>query len=68
MEMHRKYLMLGINGVVTKEQKVNVLFKAIDKVMAWFDGKIKITLNPPVQEDVIISRLKAGEFKRWLDE
>lgn len=43
MEMHRKYLMLGINGVVTKEQKVNVLFKAIDKVSngeIWFVRKL----------------------------
>lgn len=37
IEIHRKYLMLGINGVVTKEQSANVLFKAIDKV---YDGEV----------------------------
>lgn len=43
METHRKYLMLGINGVVTKEQNVNVLYKAIDKVNKgefWFVRKL----------------------------
>jgi DNA-binding NarL/FixJ family response regulator len=43
MEIHRKYLMLGINGVVTKEQNVNVLYKAIDKVNKgefWFVRKL----------------------------
>jgi len=43
MEMHRKYLMLGINGVVTKEQTANVLFKAINRVNdgeVWFVRKL----------------------------
>ncbi len=30
IEMHRKYLMLGVNGVVTKEQTANVVFTAIN--------------------------------------
>jgi len=43
IEMHRKYLMLGVNGVVTKEQTANVLFKAINKVHdgeVWFVRKL----------------------------
>jgi len=43
IEMHRKFLMLGVNGVVTKEQTANILFKAINKVHdgeAWFVRKL----------------------------
>ena len=43
IEMHRKYLMLGINGVVTKEQTADILFKAINKVHdgeVWFVRKL----------------------------
>jgi DNA-binding NarL/FixJ family response regulator len=43
IEMHRKYLMLGVNGVVTKEQTANILFKAINKVHdgeVWFVRKL----------------------------
>jgi len=43
IEIHRKYLMLGVNGVVTKEQTANVLFKAINKVHdgeVWFVRKL----------------------------
>lgn len=43
-----------------------ISYNAIDKVHAWFDGKLKLTVNPTSFEDIVISRLKAGEFKKWL--
>jgi DNA-binding LytR/AlgR family response regulator len=43
-------------------------FKAIAEVIAWFDGKLKVILKPAAYEDLIISRLKANEFKKWLSK
>jgi len=42
-ERHRKYLLLGINGLVTKEQTADVLIKAINAVNdgeMWFVRKL----------------------------
>lgn len=43
-----------------------VSFNAIDQAYAWFDGKIKLVVKPPAHEDIIISRLRAHDFKKWL--
>lgn len=45
-----------------------VRYSAIDKVYAWFDNKIKLLVKPVSYEDIVISRLRAPEFKRWLDK
>jgi DNA-binding LytR/AlgR family response regulator len=45
-----------------------VRYSAIDQVYAWFDNKIKVKVNPVSCDDIIISRLKATEFKKWLDK
>lgn len=39
--------------------------QAIKKLENYFGGKLKVRLNPPFKNDVIISRLKAMDFKRW---
>jgi len=42
-ERHRKYLLLGINGIVCKEQSADVLIKAINTVYSgemWFVRKL----------------------------
>jgi DNA-binding LytR/AlgR family response regulator len=43
-------------------------YDAIEKVHAWFGGKLKVQVKPAPCEDVIISRLKAPDFKKWLGE
>jgi len=48
-------------------RQVIVRFDAIDNAFAWFDGKVKITVKPNGFEDIMISRLKAADFKTWLD-
>ena len=45
-----------------------VRYSAIDKVYAWFDNKIKLLVSPEPYQDIIISRLRATEFKKWLDK
>ncbi|MFC5412435.1 LytR/AlgR family response regulator transcription factor [Larkinella bovis] len=42
--------------------------RAIDKVNLYFNGKLKVGLRPVFDEEVIVSREKAGEFKSWLGE
>ncbi|RIV20584.1 DNA-binding response regulator [Fibrisoma montanum] len=42
--------------------------RAVDKVHLYFNGKLKINLQPVFDEEVIVSREKAGDFKLWLGE
>lgn len=43
-----------------------VSFNAIEQAYAWFDGKIKLMVKPAAYEDIIISRLRANDFKKWM--
>ncbi len=53
-KIHRKYVISGINGVITKEQRSVVLFKAIERVHAgdlWFRRDVmKQTIDQLVRE------------------
>lgn len=40
---------------------------AIDKIYRYGANQLKITLNPPAPEDIIISKNKASDFKDWLN-
>ncbi|WP_338876273.1 LytTR family DNA-binding domain-containing protein [Spirosoma sp. SC4-14] len=42
--------------------------KAVGRVHLHFNGRLKVDLNPPIEEDVFISRDRAGEFRAWLGE
>jgi two-component system, LytTR family, response regulator LytT len=43
-------------------------YNSIHKVHTWFSGKLKVSVQPAAHEEIIISRLKAAEFKKWLGE
>lgn len=43
-------------------------YNSIHKVHTWFSGKLKVAVQPEAYEEIIISRLKAAEFKKWLGE
>ena len=43
-----------------------VNYAAVKQAVVWFDGKLKLVVNPAPHEEVIVSRLKASEFKRWM--
>lgn len=43
-----------------------VSYRHIEKVQTWFNGKLKVQVTPAAYEDIIVSRLKANEFKKWL--
>jgi DNA-binding LytR/AlgR family response regulator len=40
--------------------------KCVHNIEQWFNGKLKVKVQPPAPEDVIISREKAPEFKTWI--
>jgi two-component system LytT family response regulator len=41
--------------------------KSIKDIHTYFNGKLKVSLNPSVEEEVLVSRERASEFKKWLD-
>lgn len=43
-----------------------VNIQAIGKVENYFDGKLKMRLNPPFDGELVVSRLRAADFKEWL--
>lgn len=40
---------------------------AIKRVHFYFNGKLKLEIEPPHNEDIIVGKDKAALFKRWLD-
>jgi two-component system, LytTR family, response regulator LytT len=40
--------------------------KSIESVHPYFNGKLKIHLKPAVEEEVLVSREKASDFKAWM--
>ena len=45
-----------------------ISYDCIEKMHFWFSGKLKVLVKPAAYEDIIVSRLRATEFKRWLDQ
>lgn len=40
---------------------------AIREIHPYFKGRLKVTLDPPVEEDIVISSDRTPSFKSWLD-
>jgi DNA-binding LytR/AlgR family response regulator len=47
-------------------RQVIVHVRSIVKIENYFGGKLKMLLNPAFEGDVVVSRLKAQDFKNWL--
>jgi len=45
-----------------------VSVRAVERIENYFGGKLKLKLNPPLENDVLISRLKSGPFRQWLGQ
>lgn len=43
-------------------------FHAVTRVHHYFQSKLKVEITPKPEEDIIISREKAAEFRLWLGE
>jgi DNA-binding LytR/AlgR family response regulator len=45
-----------------------VAFDDIQEMYSYFGGRVKLVLNTPFEKEIIVSRDKVAEFKRWLGE
>ena len=43
-----------------------VKMEAIDEMVAYSKSRVKLKMNPPTEEDAIVSKERSPEFKRWL--
>lgn len=41
---------------------------AINKVLVWFNGKLKLEVQPTNTDEIIISRERVNSFKAWMGE
>ena len=48
-------------------RKVIINIESVEKIITWFNSRLKIVINPPIEEDVIVSRDRVRSFKQWLD-
>jgi two-component system LytT family response regulator len=48
-------------------RQVIISHSAIDNINSFFNGKMKITVLPRYEKEILISRDKARAFKDWLD-
>jgi len=48
-------------------RKVIIHIESVAKISAWFKSRLKLRLNPPAEEDIIVSRERVKDFKEWLD-
>lgn len=75
---HQKYIIDFSLESLSKSLNPNQFFQlnrqfisniqSIQHIHTYFNGKLKLDLNPPISEEVIVSREKAAEFKLWLDQ
>lgn len=43
-----------------------VKMEAIDEMIAYSKSRVKLKLNPPTEEDAIVSKERSPDFKKWL--
>ncbi len=43
-----------------------VQMEAIDEMIAYSKSRVKVKLNPPTEEDAIVSKERSPDFKKWL--
>ncbi|RMG75873.1 MAG: LytTR family transcriptional regulator, partial [Bacteroidetes bacterium] len=41
--------------------------QAIARIHPYFNGRLKLHLNPPEPDELTVSREKARTFRRWLE-
>lgn len=47
-------------------RKMIVSLESIVKIDSWFNSRLKLTLNPTSKEEVLVSRNRVADFKKWL--
>lgn len=59
--------MLNPKNFFRVNRKFIVHFDAVADIHPYFKGRLKITVAPEIDEEIIISTEKTPSFKRWLD-
>ncbi|OEK07102.1 LytR/AlgR family response regulator transcription factor [Roseivirga misakiensis] len=49
-------------------RKFFVHFDAVTDIHPYFKGRVKLGLNPAIDQDIVVSSEKTPLFKRWLDQ
>jgi DNA-binding LytR/AlgR family response regulator len=49
-------------------RKFFVHFDSVTDIHPYFKGRVKLGLNPQIDEDIVVSSEKTPAFKRWLDQ
>jgi DNA-binding LytR/AlgR family response regulator len=49
-------------------RQVLINIRSLEKIENYFGSRLKVRLNPPFEEGVMISRLKASDFKNWVGQ
>jgi len=49
-------------------RKFFVHFDSVTDIHPYFKGRVKLGLNPSIEEDIVVSSEKTPLFKRWLDQ
>ena len=49
-------------------RKFLVHFNAVADIHPYFKGRVKLGLNPDIDEEIVVSSEKTPVFKRWLDQ
>lgn len=50
---------------ISRQFIVNI--ESISIISTWFNSRLKLKLRPLVEEDVVVSRERVKDFKKWLD-
>jgi two-component system, LytTR family, response regulator LytT len=66
--MDKLETMLDANAFFRVNRQFIVRINAISEMMAHSKARVKLKLNPPVKEEVVVSSEKAADFKKWLGD
>jgi two-component system, LytTR family, response regulator LytT len=48
-------------------RKMIIALKSIEKIEPYFNNRYELKLLPAFDEEVVVSRQRSGEFRKWLD-
>ena len=48
-------------------RKIIVNINSVVKIYSWFNSRLKVEINPPMDDDIIVSRERVKSFKEWLN-
>ncbi len=48
-------------------RKMIIHINSVAEINSWFNSRLKLTLNPIIEEEIVVSRERVRSFKEWLD-